>query len=117
MQYLKEFIKSFVEGITDDWVNDKMLGTEKEFADKRNYFILLVVFAFLSALCHVAEMIFHLNFSLFFVFLAVSITAIVVGCLVTYKTLKERINIILYAAGLLGIAIVGWLLLKMIEFI
>lgn len=117
MQYLKEFIKSFVDDLTDDWVNDKMLGTEKEFEKKRNYVILLVVFALLSAVCHVAQIAFHLEFSLFAVLLAVFCTFIVVVCFLTCKTFKERKAIVLYTAGLLGIAIVGCLLLKMIEFI
>lgn len=115
MRYLKEFIKSFVEDLTDDWVNDKILGTEKEFEKKRNYLMLLVVFALLSAVCHVAEIAFHLEFSLFAVLLAVFCTFVIVICFLTCKTFKERKVIILYIAELLGIAIVGWLLLKAIE--
>lgn len=115
MHYLFDFIKSFVEDLTDDWVNDKMLGAEKGFEKKRNYVMLLVVFALLSAVCHVAEIAFHLEFSLFTVLLAVFCTFIVIIGFLSCKTFKERKAIVLYTSELLGIVIVGWLLLKAIE--
>ena len=88
-----------------------MLETEKEFEKKKNYVMLLVVFALLS----VAEIAFHLEFSLFAVLLAVFCTFVIVICFLTCKSFKERKVIILYTAELLGIALVGWLLLKAIE--